>query len=127
MQISSIDHLVLTVSDISVTCEFYKNVLGMETTQFGDNRHALKFGQQKINLHEYGKELKPRANLPTVGLADLCLISPTSINEIILHLQQYGVDIIEGSVQRTGATGLIISVYLRDPDLNLIEICHYLN
>ena len=125
MEISSIDHLVLTVTNINMSCEFYNKILGMEVVKFGDNRIALKFGQQKINLHESGKELEPGASMPTPGSADLCLISPTPMNEIIPYLQQHDVNIIEGPVQRNGATGSIVSVYFRDPDLNLIEVCNY--
>lgn len=122
MQIERLDHLVLTVANIEVTCEFYTRVLGMEVVTFGINRKALAYGQQKINLHEYGKEFEPKAVLPTPGSADLCLISLTPMREIIRHLEDQQVTIIEGPAPRTGATGLIESVYFRDPDGNLIEV-----
>lgn len=122
MQIERLDHLVLTVANIEVACEFYTRVLGMEVVTFGSNRKALAFGQQKINLHERGKEFEPKAILPTPGSADLCFISSTSMQEIVSHLQEQEVVIIEGPAPRTGAVGLIESVYFRDPDGNLIEV-----
>lgn len=126
MAICRIDHIVLTVRDIGVTCDFYSAVLGMEITTFGAGRKALVFGSQKINLHEAGKEFEPKAEKPTPGAIDLCLISKTPLDEVIKHLDSLGVPILEGPVARTGATGGIISVYIRDPDLNLIEISNYI-
>ncbi|MCA0453198.1 MAG: VOC family protein [Chloroflexi bacterium] len=122
MQIERLDHLVLTVADIEASCAFYERVLGMQVVTFGSNRKALAFGQQKINLHERGKEFEPKADLPTPGSADLCFISPTPMREIVSQLQTQQVTIIEGPAPRTGATGLIESVYFRDPDGNLIEV-----
>ncbi len=122
IKIDHLDHLVLTVKDISVTCDFYSRVLGMDIVSFGDRRKALAFGNQKINLHEQGKEFEPKAANPVPGSADLCLITKTPLNEVIAHLQLERVDILEGPVGRTGATGPILSVYIRDPDKNLIEI-----
>ena len=122
MQIERLDHLVLTVADIEASCAFYERVLGMQVVTFGTNRKALAFGQQKINLHERGKEFEPKASLPTPGSADLCFISPTPMREIVSHLQAQQVTIIEGPAPRTGAIGLIESVYFRDPDGNLIEV-----
>ena len=127
MNIDHLDHLVLTVRDIAAACDFYSRVLGMEVVTFGDNRKALRFGQQKINLHEVGHEFEPKAAQPVPGSADLCFISNDPIDAIIAHLQVSGVPIIEGPVQRTGAAGTIVSVYLRDPDGNLIEISNYIN
>ncbi len=124
--ISHIDHLVLTVKDIPKTIDFYTRVLGMQAFQFGDNRTALKFGQQKINLHEAGKEFKPRAKNAIPGSADLCLITETGLEQAITHVKTCNIKIIEGPVKRTGATGRLSSFYIYDPDLNLIEISNLL-
>ncbi len=125
MQIERIDHLVLTVRDIDATCEFYSRVLGMQVVAFGAGRKALAFGMQKFNLHQAGREFDPKADRPTPGSADLCLIAGAPLAEVILHLRACGVPILEGPVERTGATGPIQSVYFRDPDLNLIEVSIY--
>lgn len=125
MHISHLDHLVLTVQDIEATCEFYARVLGFEVIVFGDNRKALKFGQQKINLHQAGKEFEPKAEHPTKGSADLCFIAQTPLEQVIAHLNAEQIAICKGPVNRTGAVGSIRSVYIRDPDLNLIEISNY--
>ena len=97
----------------------------MKPVQFGENRVALKFGQQKINLHQLGKEFEPKAHSPTSGSADLCFITDTPLNEACAHVESQNVEIIEGPVMRTGALGSIRSVYFRDPDLNLIEVSNY--
>lgn len=126
VKINSIDHLVLTVKDVEATCEFYERVLGITTVTFGDdNRKALAFGSQKINLHEYGHEFEPKAHRPIPGSADLCFITSTPLTEVIDHLQKHGVEILEGPVSRIGAAGSMTSVYFRDPDLNLIEVSNY--
>lgn len=125
MHIDRLDHLVLTVSDISVTCDFYSRVLRMSVVTFGAGRKALTFGIQKINLHQVGKELEPKAARPTPGSADLCLISTMPISAMVNHLRECSVPILEGPVARTGATGPIMSVYFRDPDSNLIEVSTY--
>ena len=125
MKISHLDHLVLTVADIETTCQFYQSALNFEVITFGENRKALLFGSQKINLHEAGKEFEPKALRPTVGSADLCFVAETPLDEVIAHLQNRNINIIEGPIQRTGATGKILSIYLRDPDQNLIEISNY--
>jgi catechol 2,3-dioxygenase-like lactoylglutathione lyase family enzyme len=125
MKMDRLDHLVLTVKNIDATCEFYTKVLGMDILTFGDNRKALAFGSQKINLHEFGKEVEPKAHRPTPGSADLCFITSIQINEVIEHLSRCGVQILEGPVKRTGALGQMESVYFRDPDLNLIEVANY--
>jgi catechol 2,3-dioxygenase-like lactoylglutathione lyase family enzyme len=122
MEILSIDHLVLTVKDIEKTIQFYESVLRMKVVRFGEGRVALKFGNQKINLHEKGKEFEPKANQPTPGSADLCFLTTMEIEKAMSFIQQQGVDIVEGPVDRTGATGHLVSIYLRDPDKNLIEI-----
>ena len=125
MQIKNIDHLVLTVADIDKTIDFYTNILGFEVVTFGDNRKALTFGNQKINLHQKGKEFEPKAEHPTTGSADLCFISETDIDDVLEELKHKNIEIIEGVLERTGAIGKIKSVYFRDPDLNLIEISNY--
>lgn len=122
IKIEKIDHLVLTVASIEATCDFYCQVLGMERQEFGEGRVALKFGQQKINLHEAGKEFEPKARYPKPGSADLCLISSSSMKEIIAHLAACNIEIETGPVSRTGATGPLTSVYCRDRDGNLFEI-----
>ncbi|WP_313290487.1 VOC family protein [Stutzerimonas nitrititolerans] len=122
MQISHLDHLVLTVADLDVTTDFYSRVLGMQAVTFGEGRKALAFGGQKINLHQAGREFEPKAERPMPGSADLCFIVATPLEKVIAHLERQGVAILEGPVRRTGATGPIRSVYLRDPDLNLIEL-----
>ncbi|WKA52049.1 VOC family protein [Planococcus liqunii] len=125
MKIDRLDHLVLTVSSIERTCEFYHEALGLDTHTFGDNRKALRFGNQKINLHEKGKEFEPKAKMPTPGSADLCFITEVPIAEVIQHLKKCHLGIEEGPLERTGATAGITSVYIRDPDENLIEISNY--
>ena len=127
MNIDRLDHLVLTVQNIERTCAFYERVLGMQTVTFGAGRKALQFGQQKINLHEVGKEFEPKARRPTPGSGDLCFIASDPLARVIEHLRACGVAIEEGPVQRTGALGLMESIYLRDPDGNLIELSNYLN
>ena len=126
MRINRIDHLVLTVADIDRTVEFYTRILGMEKIEFGEGRIALTCGEQKINLHQLGKEFEPKAEQVKAGSADLCFIIDTPVAQAIEHLQQHGVELIEGPVSRTGARGKIISAYLRDPDGNLLEVSNYL-
>ena len=127
MRVDRLDHLVLTVKNISATCDFYSQALGMEVVTFGENRKALAFGPQKINLHEAGHEVDPKAHRPTPGSADLCFITQAPVSRIMEHFNRLGIEIIEGPVKRTGALGPIESVYLRDPDENLIEISNYPN
>ncbi|HEY0837257.1 MAG TPA: VOC family protein [Azospirillum sp.] len=126
MKIDRLDHVVLTVRDLDATVDFYTRVLGMELVTFGaQGRKALSFGAQKINLHVAGKEFEPKARTPLPGSADVCFITTTPIAEVQAHLAAHGVAVEEGPVPRTGATGPITSVYLRDPDGNLIEISNY--
>ena len=125
MRVTSLDHLVLTVRDIEATCAFYESVLGMSVITFGGGRKALRFGSQKINLHEAGKEFQPKAGQPTPGSADLCFLIDSSLADFAAHLKSQKVSIIEGPVQRTGAMGPIRSIYFRDPDANLIEVSVY--
>jgi len=125
MKIDAVDHVVLTVKDIEATCAFYGKALGMKVVTFGAGRKALAFGSQKINLHQQGKEFEPKAHRPTPGSGDLCLITSVALPEVIAHLEACGVDLIEGPVKRSGAVGTLLSVYFRDPDLNLIEVSNY--
>ena len=120
--ITTLDHLVLTVRDLGATVRFYVDGLGMRLEEFGEGRHALHFGAQKINLHLAGRELEPKAALPTPGSADLCFLTDRPLAETSARLASLGCPIIEGPVERTGATGPIVSIYTRDPDGNLIEI-----
>jgi len=124
IRIDRIDHVVLTVRNIAATSEFYRRTLGMEAVSFAGGRVALAFGRQKFNLHEAGHEFEPKAERPVPGSADFCLITDTPIAELIAHLKREHVEILEGPVERTGATGPIISVYFRDPDLNLVEVAN---
>jgi catechol 2,3-dioxygenase-like lactoylglutathione lyase family enzyme len=126
MHIDSIDHFVLTVRSIETTCEFYSRVLGMQVVTFGDGRKALQFGRQKINLHEAGKEFEPKALEPTPGSADFCLITELPLEEVMVHLRFCNVQTIEGPVSKTGARGSLLSVYIRDPDGNLVEVSNYI-
>ena len=122
MQVDALDHLVLTVANIEATCAFYERVMGMTAITFGENRRALRFGNQKINLHESGKEFEPKARVPQPGSADLCFLTHTAIAQVVHTLQQHKVEIIDGPVPRTGATHKLQSIYFRDPDGNLIEV-----
>lgn len=122
MHIQSLDHLVLTVADVDVSCAFYTRVMGMTEVVFGQGRKALAFGAQKINLHQHRHEFEPKAQTPTPGSADLCFLTDTPLDQVQAHLRACGVTVLEGPVRRTGATGPILSVYFRDPDLNLIEV-----
>lgn len=126
MNIDSLDHLVLTVRSLKTTTAFYSRVMGMAVVTFGEGRVALRFGQQKINLHEYGKELEPKAQNPLPGSADLCFVTQQPVAAIVDHLNACGVAVLERPVLRTGAVGQIVSVYFRDPDGNLIEVSNYL-
>ena len=124
--IDRIDHIVLTCHDVERTVAFYQKVLGMEPVTFAGGRRGLAFGRQKFNLHQAGREFDPKALKPTPGAIDLCLITLTPLADVQAHLKASGVAIIEGPVQKTGATGPIESVYFRDPDGNLIEVSNYL-
>lgn len=120
--IDHLDHLVLTASNADATQDFYTRVLGMQLETFGAGRMAFKFGNQKINLHIRGHEFEPKAHLPVPGALDLCFIASIPLEQVIERLAEAHWPIVEGPIMRTGATGPIRSVYLRDPDLNLIEI-----
>jgi catechol 2,3-dioxygenase-like lactoylglutathione lyase family enzyme len=121
--IDHLDHLVLTTSREAACIDFYTRVLGMSLETFGSGRRAFRFGGQKINLHVQGAEFEPKAHLPVPGALDLCFMASVPLNEVIGHLGREQWPIVEGPVIRTGATQKIRSVYVRDPDLNLIEIC----
>ena len=125
--VERLDHLVLTVRDFDASCAFYIRVLGMAEERFEGNRRALRFGNQKLNLHEYGHEISPKATVPTPGSADLCFVVTTPLEAVLAHLAHCGVVPELGPVLRTGALGPIQSVYLRDPDGNLIELSHYVS
>ena len=125
MRIDSIDHVVLTVKDINATCEFYSKVLGMEVVTFGEGRTALAFGSQKINLQQLGRESTLIAEKPTPGSADICFVTSVPVSEVIAHLKSCGVRLVGGPVERNGARGTMMSVYFRDPDLNLVEVSRY--
>jgi catechol 2,3-dioxygenase-like lactoylglutathione lyase family enzyme len=125
MRVVSLDHIVLTVADLERTVDFYVRVLGMTREVFGSGKRiALRFGTQKINLHEQGREFEPKAASPTAGSADLCFLVSGFV-DLPAHLAAHGVRIIEGPVQRTGTLGPIVSYYIRDPDQNLIELSRY--
>jgi len=125
IKIDRIDHLVLTVKDISKSCLFYEKALGMKIVHFGQGRTALHFGNQKINLHKLGSEFQPNARNANAGTADICLIAETSIELLIQHWGDLGITPETEIVNRTGADGVIRSVYIRDPDGNLLEISNY--
>ena len=123
--IDHIDHIVLTTRDREGCVRFYTEVLGMKLESFhtpGAQRWALKFGNQKINLHEWGKEFAPRAHVAAPGTLDLCFIAAVPLEQVVERLNKLGVPILEGPVPKTGAVSKLRSVYVRDPDLNLIEI-----
>jgi catechol 2,3-dioxygenase-like lactoylglutathione lyase family enzyme len=120
--IRSLDHLVLTVADVERTVDFYSRVLGMEPVTFGEGRRALAFGDQRLNLHQAGREFEPKALEPTPGSADLCLLTDLEPDAVIARLEAAGVAVEEGPVERNGARGALVSVYFRDPDGNLLEV-----
>jgi catechol 2,3-dioxygenase-like lactoylglutathione lyase family enzyme len=122
MQLDAIDHVVLTVRDIPASVAFYTRVLGMREEVFGAGRRALVFGRCKLNLHQAGREFEPKAAQPTPGAVDLCLIARTPLADIADQLAAQGVAIEQGPVERTGAQGPLLSLYVRDPDGNLIEL-----
>lgn len=126
MNITQLDHLVITVKDIQASIEFYTRVLGMNVIEFANDRKALSFGSQKINLHQAGSEFEPHAASPTPGSADLCFICNMSIEDILCALKSQQVHVIEGPIERSGAIGKLLSVYIADPDKNLIELSNRL-
>ena len=128
--IDHIDHIVLTTRDLQGCIRFYTDVLGMKLEKFRtptEERLALKFGAQKLNVHEWGREFTPRAHVAAPGTLDLCFISSVPLDQVVARLKQHGIPILDGPVAKTGAQGPIRSVYVRDPDLNLVEISVYNN
>jgi catechol 2,3-dioxygenase-like lactoylglutathione lyase family enzyme len=125
MRVKLIDHLVLTVADIERSVEFFTRVMEMRRIDFGKGRVALAFGEQKINLHRLGHEFSPHAGRVEAGSADLCFVIEEPVTDALEHLRRENVELIEGPVPRTGACGEIVSLYFRDPDDNLIEVCNY--
>jgi catechol 2,3-dioxygenase-like lactoylglutathione lyase family enzyme len=123
--LEQLDHIVLTVANIHATTDFYTEVLGMDIVTL-EGRTALKFGDQKINLHQRGHEFQPRAAQPTPGSADLCFVTLTPMEEVVSYLTDLKVHVEVGPVERTGAVGKLLSIYIRDPDKNLIEISNYI-
>lgn len=125
LEITGIDHLVLTVEDIEASCRFY-TLLGGSVQTFGTDRRAIHVGHQKINLHEDGQSnIEPVATHPQPGSADICLVTSQPISDVITLLHDAELPLLEGPVERTGAQGSIQSVYLRDPDENLVEVATY--
>jgi catechol 2,3-dioxygenase-like lactoylglutathione lyase family enzyme len=120
--VSSIDHFVLTCADVEATVQFYTRTLGMTAETFSGGRRALRFGNQKINLHQKGAEFEPKARVATAGSGDFCLLSEVPVAEVAEHLAAEGVEIVLGPVPKTGAAGPLISIYFRDPDGNLVEV-----
>jgi catechol 2,3-dioxygenase-like lactoylglutathione lyase family enzyme len=120
-----IDHIVVTAWDVDRTLDFYQRVLGMTPITFAGGRRGLAFGNQKINLHQAGREYEPKALKPAPGTVDLCFIAQTPLAEVIEHIKSCSVTIVEGPVAKTGALGPMQSVYIRDPDGNLVEISNY--
>jgi catechol 2,3-dioxygenase-like lactoylglutathione lyase family enzyme len=125
VKVSRLDHLVLTVADLEATVDFYTRVLGMNVRALAGEPLALRFGDQKINLHEAGHEFEPKARTARPGTADLCFVSEHPLDDWIEHLADLGLPLVEGPVARDGALGPMTSVYVRDPDGNLIEIASY--
>ena len=132
MKLEKIDHVVITVKNLKKTINFYTNILGMKLEKFSsslDNnqiRYAVSFGSQKINIHEEKKPIKPNALNPSSGSMDICFISKNKINDWVHHLVKKGINIEIGPEKKTGALGPILSIYIRDPDFNLIEISNQL-
>lgn len=124
LYLDRLDHLVLTVRDIAATRDWYARVLGMASLDFGEGRAAVAFGEQKINLHQSGAESSPGAARPTPGSGDLCILTATPIAAVLAHLAARGVPVEQGPVARTGAQGPLQSIYIRDPNGNLIEIAN---
>jgi len=120
--IDHLDHFVLTTAHTERCIDFYTRVLGMKFERFGEGRMALKFGVQKINLHEKGREFEPKATVALPGTLDVCFMASVPLDQVIARLAACGVPVIEGPVAKTGAQGPIRSVYVRDPDGNLVEI-----
>jgi catechol 2,3-dioxygenase-like lactoylglutathione lyase family enzyme len=126
VKIRAIDHVVLTVRDVERTLSFYERALGMRSVSFGEGRRALAFGDQKLNLHQAGREFEPKAQVPTPGSVDLCLLTDDPLDDVVAHLRSMDVAIELGPVAKTGARRPLRSIYFRDPDGNLIEVANEL-
>ena len=124
VKVERIDHVVLTVADVDRTIAFYERALGMRPVTFGEGRRALAFGDQKLNLHQAGREFTPHAKAPVSGSVDICFTTTMPLEEVVSHLRSAGVAIESGPVPKTGARATLRSIYLRDPDGNLIEIAN---
>jgi catechol 2,3-dioxygenase-like lactoylglutathione lyase family enzyme len=122
MKVDRIDHVVLTVADIERTISFYQRVLGMQSIMFGEERRALAFGDQKLNLHQAGREFEPKARRPTPGAVDICFSTTVPLDEVAAHLRAQSVAIELGPVDKIGARSALRSLYFRDPDGNLVEV-----
>ena len=127
MKLQKLDHLVLTAKDIDQIITFYTRVLGMELVHMNDERKALRFGRQKINLHKAGQEISPHARHPLPGSADICFLTETSMQQVIEHLNFHKITILAGPAERVGATGPLLSIYIQDPYGNLIEISNQID
>jgi catechol 2,3-dioxygenase-like lactoylglutathione lyase family enzyme len=124
VRVESLDHIVFTVRDLQATIDFYTRALGMTEVTFAGGRKALAFGRQKINLHQAGREFEPKADTPVPGSADVCFLTETPVEQFAAHLARLGITVIEGPVAKTGAVGPLTSIYIRDPDRNLVEIAN---
>ena len=127
MAIVRLDYLVLTANNINITTDFYRHYFGIETINFQNGRAALKIENQKINLHEVGHEIDSKAGYPTPGSDDICLISDTPIDNLLNEFEKNNLPIVLGPVIRTGVEGKICSIYVRDPNQNMVEISNYIN
>ncbi len=126
MSVRGLDHLVLTVRDLAATRRFYVDGLGLCHERFGDGRHALRCGHQKLNLHPVDREILPRAAHPLPGSADFCLLTEETLETVAARMEALGHPVLEGPVPRTGAAGPVLSLYFRDPDGNLVEVARLL-
>lgn len=124
MRVLRIDHVVLTVTDVERTIAFYERALGMTAVTFGEDRRALSFGDQKVNLHQAGREFEPKARVPTPGSTDLCFTTDVPLDEVAAHLRSAGIAVELGPVAKTGARRPLRSLYFRDPDGNLVEVAN---
>jgi catechol 2,3-dioxygenase-like lactoylglutathione lyase family enzyme len=122
MKVDRIDHVVLTCGDVERTISFYERALGMRALTFGSGRRALTFGDQKLNLHQAGREYEPKARVPTPGSVDVCFVTDVPLADVAAHLRSVGVAIELGPVDKTGARAALRSLYFRDPDGNLVEV-----
>jgi catechol 2,3-dioxygenase-like lactoylglutathione lyase family enzyme len=122
MRVQRIDHIVLTIADLETTIAFYERALGMEAVSFGEGRRGLAFGDQKLNLHQAGREFEPKARRPTPGAIDLCFTTDVPLEDVAAHLRRESIEIEHGPVDKVGARRALRSLYFRDPDGNLVEI-----